>query len=353
MARFAYEEALTFKESSGSARYIEAGEMAAAFQQLAVTLVMLTSTTHTLRTYTQSQASTLFEKRRVYLTWAGASGTALANALRLKLETEAPDLDLWLQQRDSAVPVMEAQSSEAIASASSLLLAFSAESINSPWIRNEWQQARRTGTCVAAVYSGTLAWKPPVWMRKGPLFELSKDWPRLLQNLRARCTALRAPFMARDLPSTFVLPKDRLDLIRTQVLTPSQLPQARRCVLHGMGGSGKSILAAALCHEPVVIDAFDDGVLWVTVGQQPDIRACLTQLYSALTSEQPSFTSDQQASLELGAKLASLSCLIVLDHVWTPQHLTWFFEAGKIRRSLSPLAMRRWQPIPSVCSWAR
>ena len=327
--RFAYEEALTIRDASGKARYIEAGEMTTAYRQLAATLAVLTPTSHPLRQYTIQDTATLFERKRVYLTWAGAAGTALAHSLRLKIEAEAPDIDLWLQQRDSAVPVSEAQVAETIVASSALLLALTPEAPGSEWVRSNWQQARRSGTCVTVVYSGALRPGLPVWMRKAPVFELTKDWAMLLQNLRSRCTALRAPFMAPDLPAAYVRQKEQLELLLSQVITPGRNPQPGRCVLQGMGGSGKSILAAALCHEQVVIDAYVDGILWVSLGQKPDIRERLTELYVALTGERKAFTSQQQASFELGAKVTGLNCLIVLDDVWRAEDLQWVLKIGR------------------------
>ena len=37
--------------------------------------------------------------------------------------------------------------------------------------------------------------------------------------------------------------------------------------LHGQGGIGKTVLAAAAAHDPVVRAHFPDGVFWVTAGE--------------------------------------------------------------------------------------
>ena len=41
--------------------------------------------------------------------------------------------------------------------------------------------------------------------------------------------------------------------------------------LHGLGGLGKTTLARAACDDPAIRTAFPDGVLWATLGQQPDL----------------------------------------------------------------------------------
>ena len=41
--------------------------------------------------------------------------------------------------------------------------------------------------------------------------------------------------------------------------------------MYGQGGIGKSVLAAAAAHDPVVRAHFPDGVFWVTAGEAPDL----------------------------------------------------------------------------------
>ncbi|MCP4529572.1 MAG: hypothetical protein GY831_00005, partial [Delftia sp.] len=64
--------------------------------------------------------------------------------------------------------------------------------------------------------------------------------------------------------------------------------------LQGMGGIGKSVLAAALARDDDVRRAFPDGVLWVTLGQTPALTARQTQIADALEREPHAFTDVQQ-----------------------------------------------------------
>ena len=41
--------------------------------------------------------------------------------------------------------------------------------------------------------------------------------------------------------------------------------------IQGMGGIGKSVLAAAIARDPEVRQAFPGGVYWLTIGQKPDL----------------------------------------------------------------------------------
>jgi replication-associated recombination protein RarA len=47
--------------------------------------------------------------------------------------------------------------------------------------------------------------------------------------------------------------------------------------IYGLGGIGKSTLAAALAQEKDVQACFPDGIFWATLGQQPDILSFLHQ----------------------------------------------------------------------------
>jgi hypothetical protein len=84
-----------------------------------------------------------------------------------------------------------------------------------------------------------------------------------------------------------------------------------------------------VCHDDRVIGAFDDGILWVTIGQTPNILGELIKLYEALTGDQPAFIDEGQAVLKLREKLANRDCLLVIDDVWQKAHLNSFLAGGK------------------------
>ena len=70
-------------------------------------------------------------------------------------------------------------------------------------------------------------------------------------------------------------------------------PLAITAALRGAGGYGKTTLAKALCHNLRVQEAFDDGILWVTLGEKAEtlignIRDCI----QALSGERPDFAGE-------------------------------------------------------------
>jgi len=46
--------------------------------------------------------------------------------------------------------------------------------------------------------------------------------------------------------------------------------------IHGLGSVGKSTLATALARDPEVQAHFCDGILWATLGQQPNLLSLLS-----------------------------------------------------------------------------
>jgi len=58
--------------------------------------------------------------------------------------------------------------------------------------------------------------------------------------------------------------------------------QVRSFGLHGQGGVGKSVLAAAVARDEMVRRRFPDGVFWVTIGEAGDVLAAQLALLRTL-----------------------------------------------------------------------
>ena len=80
------------------------------------------------------------------------------------------------------------------------------------------------------------------------------------------------PFQAPPLPSHFVArPEVSRDLLSRLLVDGPAAGSLTLGAVHGLGGVGKTTLAADLARSPEVRDRLPDGVLWVTLGQQPDL----------------------------------------------------------------------------------
>ena len=75
-----------------------------------------------------------------------------------------------------------------------------------------------------------------------------------------------------------------------------QLPDKASAVgVQGMGGIGKTVLAAALAHDSEVRQAFPDGIYWLTIGQKPNLLDLQNQLLRQLTGSKETLITEQEA----------------------------------------------------------
>ncbi|NER87419.1 MAG: hypothetical protein F6K64_10490 [Moorea sp. SIO3A2] len=98
--------------------------------------------------------------------------------------------------------------------------------------------------------------------------------------------------------------------------------------IYGLGGIGKSTLAAALAHDPEVQSHFPDGIFWATLGQQPDILSFLSTWIQQLGDYDFKPINIDSASLQLRTLLSDKKALLVVDDVWHPDHVEPFRVAG-------------------------
>ena len=101
-----------------------------------------------------------------------------------------------------------------------------------------------------------------------------------------------------------------------------------RISLHGMGGIGKSVLAAAVVCELEILERFPDGIFWLTIGQTPQVKVLQSELAFTLTGNQYTFETEHQGKMRLGELLKARHCLLVLDDVWESNHAKPFNEFG-------------------------
>ncbi len=85
--------------------------------------------------------------------------------------------------------------------------------------------------------------------------------------------------------------------------------------IYGLGGIGKSVLAAKLARDPDVQSHFSDGILWATLGQNPDILPLLSGWIQALGDNDYKPTAIESASNHLRTLLYDKRVLLVVDDV--------------------------------------
>lgn len=98
----------------------------------------------------------------------------------------------------------------------------------------------------------------------------------------------------------------------------------------GWPGVGKTTVAAALAHDSEIIVAFRDGVLWVSLGDKPDIVAKLLEWRRALREDgSTNMRSIEQLMAELSGQLREERRLLIIDDVWHAEHAVPFLVGGK------------------------
>ena len=116
-------------------------------------------------------------------------------------------------------------------------------------------------------------------------------------------------------PHTVVGRDDILQQLKAQLLAGKSVS------LHGLPGVGKTTLALCLAHDPDILRHFRDGVLWVGVGQRPDLYAAHLLWAEAIglsTNTMREHNDISQRVQALRRHIGMRRMLLVADDVWQP-----------------------------------
>ena len=138
------------------------------------------------------------------------------------------------------------------------------------------------------------------------------------------------PHQAPPLPTHHVSRRGALEALigRLHGHCPSAQGTLPIIALHGLGGIGKSTLAAELAHCPEALALFPDGVLWATLGPQPQIETSLTSWVRGVGERATEVWSDTSATAFLRTVLRERRVLLVVDDVWQESHIRPFLVGG-------------------------
>ena len=130
---------------------------------------------------------------------------------------------------------------------------------------------------------------------------------------KAQLTA-ESPFVPPDIKPNF--PDDWVLRPELPTIAGLLLGSSRRIVLRGPGGFGKTSLAIAVCHDAEICKAFKDGILWISLGRNPDVARLVQQQFERLAgAPRPNVDLDQGSS-RLRELLRDRCILLVLDDLW-------------------------------------
>lgn len=268
---------------------------------------------------------------RVFLSYSRIDGEAFANQLRTRLLAE--DVQLWRDREQ-----MEGgrdwwlQITAAIDHVEFLVLVMTPAALASPMVRREWRYARQKGVAVYPVRADVAIDFDalPRWMRSVHFYDLVHEWPKFVADLQGRPSTVRVPFMVEDLPEDFVpRPRETEQLLQQLLSRDREEPVAITTALRGAGGFGKTALARALCHHEAIQNAFDDGILWITLGERPgDLTGRVEDLIFMLSGQRPGFAGIETAVAAFTELLAERELLIVIDDAWDAAHVWPFLQGG-------------------------
>ena len=128
------------------------------------------------------------------------------------------------------------------------------------------------------------------------------------------------------LPPNFINRTEELDTLIERFQT--RKPPGMGLAIHGLGGVGKTTLAAALARSHEIAAECPDGILWATLGQEPQVLPLLATWLKILDAGEAAIWSIEAASLQLRTALHEKSCLLVVDDVWDQAHAKPFLVGG-------------------------
>jgi hypothetical protein len=144
-------------------------------------------------------------------------------------------------------------------------------------------------------------------------------------------TSAVIPLQAPPLPAHFVPRPEVTQELKMRLLTDVTVTTPGILVvsaIHGLGGLGKSTLAAALAHDPEIQRHFSDGILWATLGQEPDVLSLVHGWVQALGDYDFHASSIEAASAYLRGLLQKKAVLLVVDDVWHSNNVSPFLVSG-------------------------
>lgn len=229
---------------------------------------------------------------------------------------------------------------DAVEACDRLILVVGPRVAESDYVEAEWRHAMMfcAGAVVPVLRKGDYGLVPaqladfhcPDFRAERPYAEACAELFRIV----AKPAAPLGPLLTEvpSLPPHFQPREDELARLAVSVLADVRHPrvvtsEAQTTTVQGMGGIGKSVLAAAFARAPATRRAFRDGIAWLTVGRTPDPLELIRILASGLGEDLADYTELSVARNRLPQLLANRLCLLVLDDVWDLKHATPFRNA--------------------------
>ncbi|MGE4093776.1 MAG: NB-ARC domain-containing protein [Candidatus Binatia bacterium] len=128
-----------------------------------------------------------------------------------------------------------------------------------------------------------------------------------------------------SLPFPYIPRPDELAQLRSAVLNYDHSHYRVPVALEGGAGTGKSVLATALCQDAQIQAAFPDGIFWVPMGDTPDdLLPPLRAIGRAFEDASTHYDTLESAHQRLAVLLHDKAVLLVLDNVCSQSQVELF-----------------------------
>jgi WD40 repeat protein len=265
-------------------------------------------------------------QRRIFLSYARADDEGFVRQLHQSLTEHG--YQVWWDRvsMPSRAMTFLQEIRDAVNEADQVLLVVGPAAVQSVYVAAEWQFALSICKPVMPILRlgdyGTVPdplknFHTPDARATRPYDQFFEELARLLAD---DPPALGTLYAVPSLPPHFLPRHQDISTLEKLLLADVQSPtvvvgNARKVGLYGMGGTGKSVVAAALANSCEVRRAFPDGVFWLTIGQQP--QALARQADIARAFGDPALFNDVQAGkVVLSQLLKDKRCLLILDDIW-------------------------------------
>jgi len=302
---------------------------------------------------------------KIFISYARKDAKSFAEDLSNDLKKHG--LDVWwdYEAMESRGRTFLQEIRDAIWDAERLIAVITPEGLESDYVRFEWEYAYIFDTAVIPIlrkgdyesipekFQNMISWdqfqKLSFELTASefsnlhcPDFRDDKQYKKTLRELvRILETPVDplAPFHIRPpaLPQFYFYRHKEIEKLTFDVLRDSRLPEVakikdRTFALHGKGGSGKSVLAAAFTRAIAAGRYFKDGVFWLQIGQEGhNLIGHLESIRNVFETQELKYESLKDAQDRVESVLADKCCLIILDNVWNSQHAKIFMEASGSR----------------------
>lgn len=160
--------------------------------------------------------------------------------------------------------------------------------------------------------------------------DVTKIGVQVNQTIQVTQPVVFRPGSAPPRPSLMIGRDDDIKALKERLsMTESRFSFQVLTAIKGWPGVGKTTIASALAHDTEIASRFLDGVLWTSLGQEPNILSEMAAWGRALgTEEILKAKSVEEAQALMAGLLRDKHMLLIIDDVWKAEDAVPFKVGG-------------------------